>query len=250
MVTYGLIGYPLTNSWSELYFAEKFRKSQRTGTRYINFPLTSPGQLSELLSFHKDIMGLNVTIPYKVKIIPFLNSLDETAARIGAVNTILISRREGQIITRGYNTDAYGFQNSADFSGHRNALLLGTGGAAKAVSHALSAMGISWQFVSRSRQGDHTLNYKDLTPSVISDHTLIINATPVGSYPGIGASPGIPYSAVSNRHFLYDLIYYPEITVFLSEGICRDAHVQNGLKMLQVQAEESLRIWDGQKNDF
>ena len=244
MITYGLIGYPLTHSWSEAWFSEKFIKEHRTGIRYLNFPLLSVDLFHDLIHRQKDLMGLNVTLPYKERIIPYLDELDETAAGIGAVNTICIKREDHRILTKGYNTDAFGFLHSSDYSAHRHALILGTGGAAKAVAFVLDSLGVDWKFVSRTRNDEQTVTYKEVTASLLEYYTLIINATPVGTYPNIGSSPGIPYQALSAKHFLYDLVYNPEITVFQSEGIRKDAHIQKGLKMLHLQAQESLRIWD------
>ena len=248
MVTYGLIGFPLGHSWSESWFSERFRQENRTGIRYLNFPLSTIDQFPGLIHEYSDICGLNVTIPYKEKIIPFLDELEETAADVGAVNTICIRREEGKVKTKGYNTDAYGFLHSADFSGHRHALILGTGGSAKAVFFTLSELGISCLFVSGSQKGSHIITYHDLDKLLLSTHTLIINATPAGMYPETGTSPPIPYQYVTSRHFLYDLVYNPEVTVFLAEGVRRNARIQNGLKMLQIQAEESLRIWDSSRD--
>jgi shikimate dehydrogenase len=187
---------------------------------------------------------LNVTIPYKEKIIHYLDELDGTAKEIGAVNTIKIFRKNRIIFLKGYNTDSEAFRISADFRGYSKAIILGTGGSAKAVKFALNKLGIQSLFVSRHKRNSETIVYTGLTREMLSKYTLIINATPVGMYPETGASPDIPYHFLTQFHFLYDLIYNPEMTLFLQFGKERNAGIQNGLKMLQIQAEKSYEIWN------
>jgi shikimate dehydrogenase len=244
MVIYGLIGYPLSHTGSGSWFAEKFRKEGRHSYRYLNFPLSSLDEFPPLFRKHPGLKGLNVTIPYKEQIIPWLEELDPVAGKIGAVNTILIYRERGNIHLKGFNTDADGFLQSADFSGHRRALILGTGGAAKAVAFALAEMGISFLFVSRTKKSANHISYAEISEEVISSHTLIVNATPLGMFPSEETFPKIPYHFLTENHFLYDLVYNPEMTLFLKKGSAVGARVQNGQKMLEIQAELSYRIWN------
>jgi len=243
LVIFGIIGYPLTHSGSEVWFNEKFKSEGKESYIYHNFPLSSLDEFPPLFRNHPAIKGLNVTIPYKEQIIPWLEELDPTADRIGAVNTILVMREKGNIHLKGFNTDADGFQRSANFSGHRKALILGTGGASKAVAYTLRRVGVSFFFVSRSKQSSDCISYEMLTEDVISSHTLIINATPLGMFPNEESFPPIPYHYLTNDHFLYDLVYYPRLTSFLKKASSAGAKIQNGLKMLEIQAELSYRIW-------
>ncbi|HZX62994.1 MAG TPA: shikimate dehydrogenase [Bacteroidales bacterium] len=244
MIIYGLIGNPLSHSGSGSWFAEKLRKEGKSGYRYLNFPLSSLDELPILLRKHPGLTGLNVTIPYKEQIIPWLEELDPKAEKIGAINTILIRREKGHIHLKGFNTDADGFLQSADFSGHRQALILGTGGAAKAVAFALAGKGISFLFVSRSKKSADHISYQDLSEEVFLSHTLIVNATPLGMFPSEDTFPPIPYRFLTENHFLYDLVYNPGMTIFLKKGSAAGATVQNGLRMLEIQAKLSYRIWN------
>jgi shikimate dehydrogenase len=244
MIIYGLIGYPLSHSRSGSWFAEKLRIEGKSGYSYLDFPLSSLDEFPALLCNHPGLAGLNVTIPYKEQIIPWLEDLDPKAEKIGAVNTILIKRDRGHIHLKGFNTDAEGFRQSADFSGHRKALILGTGGAARAVAFALAEKGISYLFVSRSKKSTLHISYQELSEEVFSSHTLVVNATPLGMFPSEETFPPIPYHFLSENHFLYDLVYNPGITVFLKKGSTAGARVQNGIKMLEIQAELSYRIWN------
>ena len=243
LVIYGLIGYPLTHSGSVTWFADKLRNEGKQGYLYRNLPLSSLDEFPSIFRKYPGLKGLNVTIPYKEKIIPWLEELDLKAEKIGAVNTILLHRERGNIHLKGYNTDADGFIQSADFSRHKHALILGTGGAAKAVAYALSEMGISFLFVSRTKRSENQLTYPELTEETISKYTLIVNATPSGMFPHDETFPLIPYHFLSERHFLYDLVYNPELTLFLMKGAAAGAAIQNGLRMLGIQAELSYRIW-------
>jgi len=244
MIIYGLIGYPLTHSGSIHLFTEKLKIDGKGGYQYRSFPLASLEEFPPLFREYPCLRGLNVTIPYKVEIIPWLEELDAKAEKIGAVNTILIHREKGNIHMKGFNTDADGFLQSADFSDHSDALILGTGGAAKAVAFALKKLGISYLFVSRTQKSINSISYDELSQQIFSRHTLIVNATPLGMFPLEDTFPPIPYHFLTERHFLYDLVYFPPMTQFLKKGTAMGAKAQNGNKMLQIQAELSYRIWN------
>ena len=244
MKQYGLIGYPLSHSFSKGYFAEKFAKENIVDCKYDVFPLEKIEDFVELCNDKKNLIGLNVTIPYKEKTIPFLDELDETAANIGAVNTIKFSN--GKKI--GYNSDAYGFEMSLKpllKSHHTQALILGTGGASKAVEYVLKKLGIAFQYVSRTKN-DKAISYEELNESIIQHSKLIINTTPIGMYPNIDTAPDIPYNVLTEKHLLYDLVYNPEETLFLKKGKEKGAQTKNGLEMLYLQAERSWEIWNSQ----
>jgi shikimate dehydrogenase len=243
MPQYGLIGYPLTHSFSGKYFAEKFENEKLSDHRYDLFPLKTLVEFPDLIASHKDLCGLNVTIPYKEQIIPYLDSLSETAARIGAVNTISI--RNGKLL--GDNTDAYGFEQSLknwlqSTALPLGALVLGTGGAAKAVQFALQNLAIPYLLVSRNQdKGDCT--YKDIDESMLAQYPLIINTTPLGTFPKTEEAPPIPYTILQKGNKLYDLVYNPGKTLFLKRGSDRGCATLNGLNMLILQAERSWKIW-------
>ena len=244
MKQFGLIGYPLSHSFSKGYFAEKFAKENIVDCKYDVFPLEKIEDFVELCNDKKNLIGLNVTIPYKEKIIPFLDELDETAANIGAVNTIKFSN--GKKI--GYNSDAYGFEMSLKpllKSHHRRALILGTGGASKAVRYVLEKLDIPYQLISRDKNKSNR-TYADVSGSLQYDNLLIINTTPLGMHPNVDEYPDINYPFLTDRHLLYDLIYNPEETQFLKEGKQRGAQTKNGLEMLYLQAERSWEIWNSQ----
>lgn len=246
MKQYGLIGFPLTHSFSEKYFAEKFRKEKINDVEYMNFPLQSIGEIMSLVIDNPEICGLNVTIPYKEQVIPFLNDIHPEANEAGAVNTINISRKENKIFLKGYNTDIIGFIRSlpVDISKkHKNALVLGTGGASKAVVCGLKKLNIGFQLVSRTRK-KYCIAYTDITGDTISNNTLIINTTPLGMYPNIDSLPDISYKALTEKHLLYDLVYNPIETQFMKAGKQNGAATMNGLLMLKNQAEESWKIWN------
>lgn len=244
MRKFGLIGYPLSHSFSKKYFTEKFEKEGVTDAQYELYPIEQIDQLPDLISSNPELVGLNVTIPYKEQVIPFLDELDEKAEAIGAVNTILI--RDGKL--KGYNTDYYGFKHSlVKFVGPNpmpeKALILGTGGASKAVRAALEDLGLSYQFVSR-RPTEDQLSYEDLNKSYPNTSTLVINTTPLGMAPNIDSLPNLPYDQLTTNHFLYDLVYNPLITAFMKKGIEQNCWVKNGLEMLYGQAEKAWEIWD------
>ena len=243
MITFGLIGYPLSHSWSQDYFSEKFRRENVSGKEYRLLPIESIDDFPALIKQNPSLVGLNVTIPYKEKVIPFIDSIDDTVSEIGALNTIKISRNKEEVFLKGYNTDAEGFLLSADFSNHSKALILGTGGAAKAVNYALKKLNISALFVSRNPTNSNTIGYKDLSPQLLNENTLIVNATPIGMYPETGHFPPIPYQFITKKHFLYDLVYNPPMTQFLQKGLEKGVKIENGLRMFQLQAELSYQIW-------
>lgn len=245
MRTYGLVGFPLGHSFSRTFFTEKFAREGKT-EQYLNFEIPSIDLVEELILKYTDLVGLNVTIPYKTAIIPFLDELDEVALKIGAVNTVLIQRSSGlKPILKGFNTDEYGFGSSLKpllKPHHQKALVLGTGGASKAVVYALGQLGIANTLVSRSEENG--LGYAAITKEMMEEHTVLINTTPLGTYPDTTAKPDIPYRWITDRHLLYDLVYNPPITSFLQEGLNRHAQVKNGHEMLVMQALRAYEIWN------
>ncbi len=243
MILYGLIGNPISHSASAVYFKEKFIKEHIHGKDYRLFPLSHISDLHSLLADNPEIHGLNVTIPFKEQVLPFLDEIDSLAGEIGAVNTIKIFNAGNKICLKGYNTDCHGFLQSADFSGYKNALILGTGGSAKAVAYALTSLNIGYRFVSRQPGMTGILAYTDLSLQIMKAATLIINATPSGQFPETGTCPPLPYQFLSDRHFLYDLVYNPEKTLFLSNGLKQGCRIQNGKIMLHQQAELAYQIW-------
>ena len=240
----GLIGYPLSHSFSKKYFSEKFVKENISGYSYNTFPLKDIGEFKELIKKEKDLLGLSVTIPHKETVIPFLDELDEVAKEIGAVNCIKFTG--GKSV--GYNTDAFGFKQSLRpflDANHTKALIFGTGGASKAVAYVLRNLGITFWFVSRTKNKfGNTLMYDEVTPEVISACKLLVNCTPVGMSPGDDNFLPLPYSAITPQHLAYDLIYNPAQTVFLEKAREQGALISNGYNMLCFQAEEAWRIWN------
>lgn len=239
---FGLIGYPLSHSFSKKYFSEKFEQEGVNDCQYELFPLTAIDELPALLAAHPELCGLNVTIPYKEQVIPFLNSQNSLVKSIGACNCIRITA--GQL--QGFNTDTIGFQHSLQeklLPTHQQALIFGTGGAAKAVCYVLQQLKISYQLVSRRKMYDQ-LSYEEVTPQLLQSHTLLINTTPLGMYPNISEAPPLPYQALTSGHYLYDLVYNPEKTLFLQKGDAAGARTKNGMDMLVIQAEESWKIWN------
>lgn len=241
----GLIGKTLSHSFSKSYFENKFKEENLANHSYDLFELETIEEFPELIRNNPDLVGLNVTIPYKESIIPFLDELDETAKEIGAVNTIKITKGNGKTIIKGYNTDAKGFGLSIKpflKNTHERALILGTGGASKAVDYILKNLGIKTLFVSRNPK-ENEINYKDINDYVMKFHKLIINTTPLGMSPNEATFPDIPYKLLNDSHTLIDLIYNPERTQFLSKGKQEATEILNGLSMLQHQANESWKIW-------
>ncbi|MBQ8502337.1 MAG: shikimate dehydrogenase [Bacteroides sp.] len=246
MDTYGLIGYPLGHSFSRGYFNEKF-KAEGIDAEYANFEIPSIEEFPSIVREHPNLCGLNVTIPYKQQVIPFLDELDKDAERIGAVNVVKIVRSpKGKLKLVGYNSDIIGFSQSMEpllQPHHQKALILGTGGASKAVKGGLEKLGLEVRFVSRERKSSDMLTYQDLTPEVMQQYTVIVNTTPLGMYPKVEACPDIPYEYLTERHLLYDLIYNPDETLFMTRGRERGAVVKNGLEMLLLQALAAWEIW-------
>jgi shikimate dehydrogenase len=268
---FGLIGFPLSHSFSEQYFTEKFQREGIKDAMYRKFPITDINLLPDLIKCHPNLKGFNVTIPYKETIIPLLDELDETAKQIGAVNTVvcqaaatlsltnnnaLDATNNVQFRLKGYNTDVYGFRQSIKpflASHHERALILGTGGASKAVEYVLRSIGVECVFVSRYvrlsvAEGDIAtkrtiLRYTDLNEHVIAMCKLIVNCTPVGTFPNLNEAPDIPYEYITSDHFLYDLVYNPAETEFLRRGKERGAMIQNGYDMLKMQAENAWTIF-------
>jgi len=245
MRTFGLVGRSLAHSFSQTYFTQKFYQLGLDDCQYELFELAAASELPRLLAQYPDLSGLNVTIPYKEQIWPYLDEVASSAARVGAVNVIEI-QPDGRLI--GHNTDYVGFRESlrtfypVPASGAR-ALILGTGGAAKAVAVALRELGIAYWLVSRDMMGQH-LTYADLTPEVLAAHPLIINTTPLGTYPDVDACAPLPYAALTAQHYLYDLVYNPRETLFLQKGREAGAHTKNGFDMLERQAEAAWAIWN------
>jgi shikimate dehydrogenase len=247
MLLYGLVGYPLSHSFSKKYFSEKFARERLADCHYELFELPDPADFPALWAEHPELVGLNVTIPHKQAFFPYLGSLDESAEKVGAVNVV---RRQPDGTLRGFNSDLYGFRKALEdweaFQKNRpeRALILGYGGAAKAVEAALRELGIFYKIVSRdAEKGD--LTYADLSPEVLETHHLLVNTTPLGTYPDVEASPDVPYAFLTDRHLLYDLVYNPAQTRFLREGATRGAATHNGYRMLELQAERSWEIWNG-----
>jgi len=248
MRLFGLIGYPLSHSFSATYFARKFADENISDTDYRLFPITDIAGLSDLLISKPGLLGFNVTIPYKIAVLPYLDQLSDEARGVGAVNCVKIERNGTDVKLTGYNTDIFGFRESLLpylKPHHTKALVLGTGGAAKAVCYTLQQLGISFSLVSRNADTPGMLNYRQLTQNIISEHLLIINTSPVGMYPHTDACPEIPYRFLTPRHVLYDLVYNPAETKFMQQGMKAGAEVSNGLRMLELQAEKSWEIWNG-----
>jgi shikimate dehydrogenase len=240
---FGLIGYPLGHSFSQRYFSEKFEREGISDSIYHLFPITSIDGFSLLWEQYPELVGLNVTIPYKEQVMMFLDHCSMVVAESGACNCV--KRTEAGLT--GYNTDVVGFERTLDPGlkhWHERALILGKGGAARAVAYVLRRKGIDYRFVSRYPGGDDTLSYVRLDKEILSDHHLIINTTPLGMSPQIDSKPDIPYHLLGAKHYLFDLVYNPSTTAFLYEGQQRGAFVCNGADMLAIQAEESWRIWN------
>lgn len=236
MREFGLIGKTLSHSFSQKYFEEKFQREHITDASYSLFEITDIKQIKTFIQQHPQLVGFNVTIPYKQQIIPYLNELSEEAEAVHAVNAVLTKQTGNQIFTKGYNTDIDGFRNSLEgIKIPEKAMILGTGGAAAAIKYVLQQKGCQTTIV--SRDAEKGLPYSELTPGIIAEHKFIVNCTPLGTYPNINEKPDIPYDGISGEHFLYDLVYNPSETSFLKEGIKRGAKIQNGLRMLHGQAE-------------
>lgn len=243
---YGLIGYPLSHSFSMNYFNNMF-EAESLDAEYVNFAIPDIGDLMEVIAENPNLAGLNVTIPYKEQVIPYMNEMDPEAAQIGAVNVIkLIKGKDGDIKLKGFNSDVMGFQSSIApllNSKRTRALILGTGGASKAINRGLLNLGVETTYVSRNRK-DGVITYADLTPEVMAEHKIIVNCTPLGMYPNVEECPDIPYEYLTPEHLCYDLIYNPDTTTFMKKSRAYGAEVKNGLEMLLLQAFESWNIWN------
>lgn len=241
---FALLGKDISYSFSRGYFSEKFKKLGLENHTYINLDLPKIEDFPTAIQEIKGLKGINVTIPYKQDIFKFLDKVDKTARRIGAVNTIKFTKK-GNL--KGYNTDAFGFENSLKpllKNHHKKALILGTGGASKAIAYVLKKNNIKYKFVSRSPKGKKQISYDALSEKILKKHLIIINCTPIGTFPNIEKSPNIPYQFITKNHLLYDLIYNPAETNFLSKGKEKGAIIKNGLEMLELQAEKSWEIWN------
>lgn len=244
MDKYGIIGYPLGHSFSRTFFSEKFQR-EHIEAEYVNFEVPSADALTDIVRLNPNLRGLNVTLPHKEAVIPLLDELSDEAREIGAVNVIRV--REGRL--KGFNSDIIGFMDSIRpllQPWHKRALVLGTGGASRAIRVGLERLGLSWTYVSRTpAQG--RLTYADLTPQVMQDYQVVVNCSPVGMYPRVDACPDIPYHLLTPQHLLYDLVYNPLETLFLKRGAEQGATVKNGLEMLHRQAVASWEFWNGRE---
>jgi shikimate dehydrogenase len=245
MEKYGLLGYPLGHSFSKTYFNQKF-EAEHINAEYVNFEIANIKELKNILRENADLRGLNVTLPYKTQVMPFLDEIAEDARLIGAVNVIVFKRGSfGKLRLKGYNSDIIGFKQSIApllNDSHRKALILGTGGSSKAVFQGLKQLGIASTFVSRSLK-DFCITYEEISPKILEQYTVVVNTTPVGMYPHIDDCPPIPYELLSPDHLLYDLLYNPDETLFMKKGKERGATVKNGLEMLLLQAFASWEMW-------
>ena len=245
MKKYGLLGYPLGHSFSRNYFNQKF-EAERIDAEYLNFEIPEIKEIKNVIKENPELNGLNVTIPYKEQVIPYLDDLDEDARLIGAVNVIKFSKGLfGKVKLKGYNSDIIGFKQSIEpllKEHHRKALILGTGGASKAVFQGLKQLGVASTFVSRKAK-EYCITYEEITPKVMEQYTVIVNTTPLGMYPNVNACPDIPYDLLTSNHLLYDLLYNPDETLFMRKGKEKGAVVKNGLEMLLLQAFAAWEIW-------
>ena len=241
MTKYGIIGYPLGHSFSRGFFTEKFAR-ESIDAQYLNFEIPDVAMLSDVLRDNPELRGLNVTLPHKQAVIPLLDEMSEEAMEIGAVNVIRV--RNGKL--KGFNSDIIGFTNSIKpllQPHHKKALVLGTGGASKAIRVGLNRLGIEWTYVSRSPR-DGMVTYEDITAETLQEYTVIVNCSPVGMFPKVDAAPAIPYELLSPQHLLFDCVYNPEETLFMKKGRKQGATVKNGLEMLHLQAAASWNFWN------
>ena len=244
MDKYGLIGYPLEHSFSRNYFNEKFR-NESIDAEYDNFEIPSIENFKEVLETTPNLRGLNVTIPYKEEVIRYLDELSAEARAIGAVNVIRVTHKGSKTVLKGFNSDVIGFTRSIESMLeplHRKALILGTGGAAKAVDYGLKSLGLGTLFVSRTARPG-VITYNDVTPDLIRSHKVIVNCTPLGMYPHVDSCPPLPYEAMDSHTLLYDLLYNPDETLFMQKGRQQGAIIKNGLEMLLLQAFASWEMW-------
>ena len=245
MDKYGLIGYPLGHSFSISYHNQRFA-DEGINAKYVNFEIPSIDELPEVISSNPELKGLNVTIPYKEKVLEFLDYISPEARAIGAVNVIRVTHEGKKIKLKGFNSDVIGFTQSIepmlDKKWHKKALILGTGGASKAINYGLKSLGLETVFVSRYERPD-TIQYENVTPEVIKEYNVIVNCTPLGMYPHTDECPQLSYEAMHYHNLLYGLIYNPDETLFMKRGLERGAEVKNGLEMLLLQAFASWEFW-------
>lgn len=249
MKRYGLLGYPLTHSFSKRFFTEKF-ETEKIDSTYENFEIDSIAKFPEVVKNNPEVIGFNVTIPYKEQVIPYLDDLNDSAREIGAVNTIKVSRAGGKVHLKGFNTDTYGFEASLSpllKEYHKKALILGTGGASKALKYVLNKLGIGYISASIEELKENEIPYEAIDGQMMGERLLIINATPLGTYPKVENFPNIPYEFITDKHLLFDLVYNPEVTQFMLKGKERGATVKNGYEMLLGQARRSYEIWNSEE---
>ena len=248
MKTYGLIGHRLGYSFSRKFFTEKFAAEKLMAYEYVNFELDSINEFPGVFRQGKDICGLNCTIPYKQEIMQFMDEIDPEATQIGAVNTVKITNRDGKRVLKGFNTDAYGFEKSLQSmleKKHQKALILGTGGASKAIKHVLNKLDISYLSASIEEQlFEKEIRYNQIDNELLKEYLIIIHATPIGTFPNVDNCPDIPYQSITSDHVLFDLVYNPEETLFLKKGKAQGAKTKNGLEMLHLQAIRAWEIWN------
>lgn len=248
MDKYGLIGYPLGHSFSVTYFNEKFA-NEDIDACYINFEIPRIEDLPEILASNPELRGLNVTIPYKEKVIGYLDDLSPEARAIGAVNVIRVSHKGNNIVLKGFNSDVIGFTRSIEpmlEKMHKKALILGTGGASKAIDFGLKSLGLETLFVSRTKKSG-CITYEEVTADIVKEYNVIVNCTPLGMYPKADTCPNLPYEAMDSHTILYDLIYNPDETLFMKRGAQYGANTKNGLEMLLLQAFASWEFWHGKE---
>lgn len=249
MRKFGLIGFPLTHSFSKKFFTEKFEKEHIANCTYELHSIAEAREVMDLIEREPSLCGLNVTIPHKLNIMPFLNEIDSAAQEIGAVNCIAVNQNDGTPILKGYNTDAYGFEESLKpllHNGYQKALIFGNGGAAKAVEYVLQQLNIPYLVVVRN-PAPNTILYSAITKAILAEYKLLINTTPLGMLPNLDSFPPIPYQYLDQSHLAYDLVYNPEETAFLTKAKAQGAKIKNGLEMLHLQAERSWYIWNNMK---
>jgi shikimate dehydrogenase len=248
MKTFGLIGHRLGYSFSKNFFTEKFAKENLQEHEYVNFELDSINEFPAIFDGEKTICGLNCTIPYKQQIMQFLDEIDAEAAQVGAVNTVKIMSKNGKRCLKGFNTDVYGFENSLRpmlGEKHRKALILGTGGASKAIKHILNKLNIEYVSASIEEQlFEKEIRYNQIDEQLLKEHLIIIQATPLGTFPNVDACADIPYQYISADHVVFDLVYNPEETLFLKKAKAQGANTKNGLEMLHLQAIRAWEIWN------
>jgi len=248
MKTFGLIGHRLGYSFSKNFFTEKFAKENLQEHEYVNFELDSIDEFPGIFEGDKTICGLNCTIPYKQQIMPFLDEIDAEATQVGAVNTVKIMSKNGKRYLKGFNTDVYGFENSLRpmlREKHRKALILGTGGASKAIKHILNKLNIEYISASIEEQlFEDEIRYNQIDEQLLKEHLIIIQATPLGTFPNVDACADIPYQYISADHVCFDLVYNPEETLFLKKAKAQGAKTKNGLEMLHLQAIRAWEIWN------